>query len=238
LTSASTVTSFDGIFVDNTNASIIIKNNNVVGYNEGIRVQPFTISPNFDSGTTCTITQNTVTNSHSNGIFVVSNSGGVYNIQNNTISNTLPSTIGISVSTVGTPDGGCVIIDSNQISALGNSGSYSGIFVIPGSGVTNSTTNVVVTNNNVALPANANTNGVLVSAIGATNTICLSLEENIVTGASPAVGYVIAPTGSTGIINIDSLEGNLGSSSGTVGTVNLIADGTCNCGPLIGSVED
>lgn len=178
------------------------------------------------SGTICEIAQNTISNCPT-AMRLTADSGGLYNIHDNSISSTLPGSAGIQIVNIGTPDGGCLIVENNQFSALGNSGSFTGVGVF-NSIVANSNWKVQIQNNHVDLPANASTNGFLIFAT-ATNAICLDMQNNTVIGNAPAEGFVIAPAGSTGVINVDSLQGNIGSMAPNVGTVNLVAPGTCNC---------
>lgn len=207
-----------------TGLTLSIFNNNISGYAWGMHLFPAPGS-NTLSQVNCTIAQNTISNFVTQGIQIFTGAQSIFTIQNNVVNNTKGSN-GILCDTVGTPDGGCLIIDGNQVNAQGNPGGSVGITVVNGS-VSNSTLNAVVTNNNVSVPANAIC-GIRLGAVP-TNTLCVSVENNVAESVAPAPGFLLQPSGFTGIVNIDSFENNVGTIAPNVGTVNLVPPGTCTC---------
>ncbi len=163
------------------------------------------------------------------------------NIQNNSIANF--SGIGIIINSV--TSGQTSIADNNIYGPGGTLGikvlsspihvSISGNHVAmggTGAGITVDTTGssagassrVILSNNDVATSSSAAT-GILLKTV-ANTSICSSLTGNIV-APGPTAAFSFTSSGSTGPINIDALEDNVGGPVAASGSVNLVAPDSC-----------
>ena len=120
------------------------------------------------------------------------------------------------------PQTSCLIIEGNQISTITDEGIF--IATSPGAGLLNAT----VANNSITTTG-AGANGVIAAAATG-STLCLSLQNNTATVAPTSFGYQIAPSGSTGTLNLEPPVGNIGTFAPTVGPVTPVSAGTCSCG--------
>ncbi len=114
----------------------------------------------------------------------------------------------------------CLIIEGNQISAAATNAGIS-IATSPGTGLLNATVanNSITTTGAIGVIATAETG----------STLCLSLQNNTAPVAPTSFGYQIAPSGSTGTLNLEPPVGNIGTFAPFVGPVTFVSAGTCNC---------
>jgi hypothetical protein len=171
--------------------------------------------------------QNTFSNFNDYAMDLALTEGAVCKVENNDIvthpTGTASAVIIIEVE--GTHVGEeCVIVNNNRINATYNPADA----VVLIESIAHSTTKAIVTNNTILLPASSSIPGISVYTGTPVTTVCLNLENNTVVGST--VGYQFYFPASTGIVNVDSFVGNMGSLAPTSGNVNSVSSGTCNCG--------
>ena len=85
----------------------------------------------------------------------------------------------------------------------------------------------VINNNNIQTATGAASNGIVVTSATA-GSVCADINNNTVTLQSTGgFGMDITAPG-TGIINLESLSGNIIPDINVTGNVNLVAPGTCS----------
>jgi hypothetical protein len=149
----------------------------------------------------------------------------------NAINNNNNAFCGILINDSIDTQSGIAIITNNTVTTTSTASPTSGIFVSTGNGA-NTSLSVAVTNNAVnstsaaAFPTSA---AFSFSSTG-TSSICLSLDKNIAVNLPTATGFGFTTAGS-GVINVDSMAGNIGGSIATSSTagngVFFVAPGTC-----------
>jgi hypothetical protein len=205
-----------GISVQSTGGNVTgsIKNNFIIAGDTGITIgSPSSINGSFD----LTIQGNTVEgiNAAVGGLVSIQvqmNEESNVKVVGNTILSESNNVFGIQMYDSSTTTSVSALVSNNQIiSSLPTGQTFEAIlfaFTNPSS----SNLNATVTNNTVSGAAGAGTGSFNFNS-PSTDTMCLTLENNTATG-----GYSFSTTG-TGVINIDTFQGNGGgpiSSSGNV----------------------
>jgi hypothetical protein len=191
----------------------VIKNNATFGFDNGIG------SGNGPGGD-FTIEGNTIANFGAEGVFVIMSGVSKFSVIENAITNDIGSN-GIRVDGSGSAAVGTLIVNDNRVTVTSASAT-NGIFI---NSPTTSLLHALTTSNVVQSSKGAGFTGINVTS-ATPNTICLSLDSNTVSTVSGATAFGF--TASTGTINIDSMEGNVGAPVVVTGSgVNFVAPGTC-----------
>jgi hypothetical protein len=211
------------IAVDGT-MSGAISNNSISGVNTGIGLVVPAIHPgSFDF----TIQGNTVTGyggAASTGIGVDMIGTSTVNIMRNTVTTNV-NLAGPAIVVLDDPStvSGRLVIEDNQV-VIGAPSTSVGIQFFANNQVGWHLTSDV-TNNSVQGVSSTFTGYSF--SIDNTNTMCLTLDNNIsVNSAAGSTAFNFAATGS-GVLNIDSIEGDIGGHVTSTGNVFFVAPGTC-----------
>ncbi len=163
-----------------------------------------------------TVQNNTISQFSSTGIALSAPSSGQLAIKNNTISSTV-ATAGFGINVQSTT---LVSIMNNQVSVPTGA---TGITVDSTSLPSGSTCRAILSGNNVSVASGGGGIGILLNSSSG-NGICASITGNQV-AIGPAAAFQF--TGSTGKINIDTLEDNIGSPVSSSGNVFFVPEGSC-----------
>ncbi len=196
-----------------------INNNFISAGAIGIEVGAFPSSVNPGSYDVSIKGNTIVIGPSSKGISAVMEGTSKFSIIENSLTNGAGTLAAIFVRDYLTTVSGLVNIANNQIVATPPVGNYVAL-AVPFSSPNSPNVSVSVINNSVSSVGSAGL-GSFNFTSGATDTMCLTLENNAVNG-----GFAFTTTG-TGVINIDSCEGNVGGPVSATGNVNVVPEGTC-----------
>ncbi len=198
----------------------VVSNNSISGLTNGIGFS------DLFGGSSFTVEGNTISNFSGDGIFANMNGESVINIIGNTLNNShnFINAIEANETTLGGINFARVLIENNTIVVTS----------------TNATSGIIVDTTLHSLPRFLTadiTNNSVQSSVGTGFTnfdvrstdkvaICLSLDNNTAVTVSGGTGYGFTAT-APGVINIDSIQGNVGGPVASTGDVNLVAPGTC-----------